>query len=207
MNSTNCFSSIINNLQSCWRDLRLPLFTMFTIIICLILGILIHIKSELAYFLIIDSYSLLSKYNFWCIFTFPYQHYNIIHYIFAIISFTIVAYKKENNMGTARYFIFFTLNNLTLGAIFICLGLIMHFVKNKIYSFLIFSSCGGLWPFIMVEIVIKCNIQPDRYRTFWCSSFIIRDQYYPWLIFAIFFILTGSFWDLLVGIFIGYLRK
>lgn len=141
-----------------------------------------------------------SKYNFWFIFTFPYQHHSLIHYIFAIISFAFIAYKKENTMGTARYFIFFTLNNLILGVIFICIGSAMKFVDSKILNFLYSYPIYGLWPFIMVEIVIKCNVQPDREVNFWFTSFPIRSRYYPWLFFVMFSVILSILWYLLIGI-------
>lgn len=205
MDSTNCLTSIKSHILSWWSGL--PLFTMLTIIICLILSIFIDFNSFPAHLLIVNSEILFSKYNFWCIFTFPYQHHSLIHYIFAIISFVSIAYKKENTMGTARYFIFFTLNNLILGVIFICIGSAMKFVDTKILNFLYSYPIYGLWSFIMVEMVIKYNVQPDREVNFWFTSFPIKSKYYPWLFFVMFSVIFDILWYLLIGICIGYLRK
>lgn len=202
---TNPDQDIGGRLQSWWREL--PFFSTCTIVICLILSILYYFPSFPAFLLILNPAILFSYHSFWSVLTFPYQHNGLLNYIFALFSFAQTAPRNERAMGTSRYFIYFTLNNLILGMIFIALGLAMLEIKVPTLQFIYFNSCAGLWPFIMIEIVLRCNKDPESQVQFMCFPCMIKAKYYPWLFFLLFSLLFTIMWDLLVGIMIGYLRK
>ncbi|OMJ71984.1 hypothetical protein SteCoe_29691 [Stentor coeruleus] len=201
---TNPNQDIGGRILSWWHEL--PFYSTCIIITSLILSILFYFPVFPSSFLILNPMIIFSYYNYWSLLTFPYQHLGLLNYLFALFSFAQTAPRNERVMGTSRYFIYFTLNNLILGIIFIFIGLAFLEINVPALQSIYFNSCAGLWPYIMIEIVIRCNKEPESQVQFMCFPCMIKAKYYPWFFFLLFSLLFMIMWDLLVGISIGYLH-
>lgn len=202
---TNPNQDIGGRLMSWWQ--AAPFFTRCIFYITIPLSILSYFPMFPGMLLVLSPAILLTYYNFWSFFTFPYQHFGLFGIVFSLYSFSQTAPRNERRMGTARYFIYFTINNLILGIILVCVGIAMLEIRVPALNSIMFSSCDGLWPFIMIEIVLRCNKDPEAQVQFMCFPCMIKSKYYPFMFFTFFSLLFGVMWDLLAGISVGYLRK
>ncbi|OMJ85873.1 hypothetical protein SteCoe_12715 [Stentor coeruleus] len=201
---TNPNQDISGKLISWWQTV--PFFSRCIFYITIPLSILSYFPAYPGILLILSPAILITYFNFWSLLTFPYQHFGLLGIVFALFSFSQTGPRNERRMGTARYFIYFTINNLILGIMLVCAGIAMQEINVPALKSIIFSSCDGLWPFIMIEIVLRCNKDPEAQVQFMCFPFMIKSKYYPWMFFAFFSVLFKVMWDLLAGICVGYLH-
>ncbi|CAG9318448.1 unnamed protein product [Blepharisma stoltei] len=143
-------------------------------------------------------------FQFWRLFTSPFIAYSLLTLLFEMMSYLPTACKTERRLGTAKYVAFFMINFLILELAFSALLYGLSFIPSL--SGLSLNPTAGLWPLIMVEMVIRCNMNPDSPTSFFCFPIQIKAKYMPWAFLLLFSLFAGVLWDLLVGIILGYLH-
>lgn len=142
---------------------------------------------------------------YWQFFTFPYACLDPFSALFSLSSYMPICSKKENQLGTFRFIVYFTLQNLIVALTFIplyyflsCIG-----VPAEVYFFKLFLS--GLWPSIMAEMVLSYNQNREETTQFMCFPLQIQRKMYPVVFFLFFSLLFGIAFELLAGLAAGYL--
>ena len=103
-----------------------------------------------------------------------------------------IACRTERRLGTVRYISFFTMTNAIIGVLYV--GITYAIAQTGLPIFVnafVLSPCQGLWPIIIVELVIKFNKEPDQLVPFMCFPFNIKSKYYPWLLLLLFSLIGG----------------
>lgn len=140
----------------------------------------------------------------WRLVTAPFIELSLLQLLFCMLSFLPTACNTERSLGTARYVAFFMMNFLILESLFAFLLYGLSFIPNL--TLLRGTMTAGLWPLIMVQMVIRCNMNPDAPGSLFLCPCQIKSKYIPWAFLGLFSLLGGVMWDLLLGIIVGYLR-
>ena len=142
---------------------------------------------------------------FFQLFTFPYVCLDQISCLFSLIAYMPYCTSKEKSQGSFKTFINFTIQNTIIGLLFwVFSNLILILGGNPINYF--FMILFGLWPSIMYEIVLESNRNGEDLVSFVFLSFTFKRKWYP-LIFLVFYSMLGAFYDLLVGLMLGYMGE
>ena len=204
---TNPNEDIGAKLIKWWREV--PMFTT-TILYTVVAVFLLYCFTSfyfIVYGILIASWVINNLY-LWEVLTFPYIHTNLLHLLFSLFSYLPTACRTERRLGTVRYISFFVHTNFAIGILFVGL---MKFLSSitvlPLFSGLMSLPCTGLWPIIFVEMVLRCNKDPDVLVKFMCFPVNIKMKYYPWMLFAVFSLFFGVLWQALIGILVGYMRK
>ena len=99
------------------------------------------------------------------------------------------ACKTERRLGTMAYLWFFLMNSkfysdLFVQVLFIGLMYLITYIPGTFWPSGYLVPCVGLWPIIMIEMVVRCNRNPedavgyDLNRLFFCPL-TIKSKYYP----------------------------
>lgn len=187
-----------------WKDLAI--FSKFIFITTIITSILSLFMMEFILFILCFNPLLVTQaYTFWQFFTFPYACLNPISALFSLCSYMPICGKKERVLGTIRFIIFFVIQNFVIGLAFIPLFYFLYYigVPPEVYFFKLFLS--GLWPAIMIDMVLSFNQDGEEITQFMCFPIQIKRKWYPWAFFLFFSLLFGVIFNLLAGILIGYL--
>ena len=198
----------INDLGSSLKNFykNMPLFVMFVLYFTIILCIFsLFLPLEISY-LVLISYTFINDNKYWTIFTFTFYHTSILNLVFALFFYLPNASSTEKKLGTVRYIYFFIINSGIIGVVY---GLLMFCISFiSIFSSSIYVPCIGLWPVIMMEVVINCNVNPNDLIGLWCFFCQIPNKWYPWVLVLMFSVMNSFvFYDLVVGLLVGYFRK
>jgi Eukaryotic integral membrane protein (DUF1751) len=201
---TNPNQDVGSRLTAWWTTV--PVFTRLVLYLTLILYTL-SLFSAIAWYLVLIPGNVIYGYYIWTIFTFPYINPSIFGIFFSLISYLPTASITERRLGTIRYMSFFIQTNAIIGIVATGLIYLLSLAPLPILQNILGELFCGLWPIIMVEMVINFNKEPERLVQFMCFPFSIKMKYYPWMLFLFFSILFGILWSLLFGIIVGYLRN
>ena len=203
---TNPNQDLFGQLHTWWKEV--PIFTRLILYISLLLSTILLISPLVAFWTVLFPAHFLDHFYLWQVLTFPYQSLKFLQLLFTMIAYLPTACITERRLGTVRYISFFIITNAILGLLYVALtraaaetGLAFFVTMYTVVPF-----CG-LWPLIMVEMVIRCNKDPDVLVNFMCFPVQIKHKYYPWVFFLIFLLMSTAVGSLLVGIVVGYLRK
>ncbi|CAG9334819.1 unnamed protein product [Blepharisma stoltei] len=186
-----------------WQNI--PAYTRLILYISIFVYILSWLPIYIDYAFISSPQLTLTSFQLWRLFTFPYVPISILDLIFEMISFLFLSCKIERKYGTSKYFMYFFINNaliaLSMSLIFMLISCIpIDYLQGLAYYYL-----AGLWPIIMMEIVIRCNKNPEASTQFFFIPIQIKSKYFPFVMTAI-FCLLGVFWELIFGLLFGYLH-
>eukprot|EP00826_Nyctotherus_ovalis_P022769 TRINITY_DN1758_c0_g4_i2.p1 TRINITY_DN1758_c0_g4~~TRINITY_DN1758_c0_g4_i2.p1 ORF type:complete len:254 (-),score=56.33 TRINITY_DN1758_c0_g4_i2:137-898(-) len=119
------------------------------------------------------------------------------------IAFIALAVDHEKSMGTVRFFLYFTLTTLLSNLLFNLLMLLLSTLHSAFLKFPFY----GLTPFLMVEIVIEANKNPEENRQYFLMPSAYKAKYYPLAMFVVLSVFTGfDVFPLLAGVAVGYLH-
>ena len=159
------------------------------------------------YFLTLIPYNLIHSFYFWTLFTSPFISLSFIQLLIGVLMFWRFGKYRERQLGTVRSFVWFMANNFIINVLFcgaIFLGSLMPFFSSY-FELMSMFPFSGLWPIIMVQIVIFHNIEPERETMFCCCP--MKSKYVPWF-FVIWFIVMSQ--SIIVppvfGFLLGYLH-
>jgi hypothetical protein len=113
--------------------------------------------------------------------------------------------SKEKSQGSFKTFLNFTIQNLIIGLIFWVFSNLILILGGNPFSYF-FMILFGLWPSIMYEIVLESGLNGEDQVSFIFLSFTFKKKWYP-LVFLIFYSMFGAFYDLLVGLMLGYMGE
>lgn len=106
-------------------------------------------------------------------------------------------------MGTVRFFLYFTITALLSNLLFNLLMLLL----STLHSAFLNIPFYGLTPFLMVEIVVEANKNPEETRQYFLMPSGCKAKYYPLVMFVVLSVFTGlDVFPLLAGIAVGYLH-
>jgi len=162
------------------------------------------IAASVVYLLINIPIFVIQYFQVWRIITAPFVSISLLGLLFSMLSYLPTAGRNERRLGTARYVAFFMINFTILESTYTILLYALSFIPN--FSMLSMSYTAGLWPLIMVEMVIRCNIDPDALTSLFLCPIQIKAKYMPWAFLLLFSLFAGVLWDLLIGVLIGYLH-
>lgn len=142
---------------------------------------------------------------YWQLFTFPYACLDPLSALFSLSSYMPICTKRENQLGTFRFIVYFTTQNLLIALTFVPLYYLLSYigVPLQVYFFKLFLS--GLWPSIMAEMVLSYNENSEEITDFMCFPIRIQRKLYPVVFFLFFSVLFGIAFELLAGLAAGYL--
>jgi hypothetical protein len=150
------------------------------------------------------------NYEFWRFVTCPYICIQLFQLLITGCMYLPRAHEKEHGFGTARYAIYFLLNNFIGQALFAGLSILLfNIIQFPIYSVGPGSGMmhNGLWVMIMMEMTTHGLRNPDASSYFCFCPCEIKAKWMPWL----FMILISLFTlkpalDILSGIVLGYVH-
>lgn len=149
-----------------------------------------------------DPEQVVAHLKVWKLITAPFVCFGVVHVLFSVVSFVPVAASNEKRVGTTKYAVFFLFNALLVELLY---AVCMFLLAKTGLGLLAADVSAGLWPVIMVEMVIRCNRDPDEGLPLLFCPCTIRAKYYPWA-FVLLFSFFGVFFSLVFGLFVGYLR-
>ena len=186
-----------------WKDL--PIYTTILFIITITTSILSLINPFLGLLLMLYPEAIFSTYSLWRLLSFPYMCFGPLSALFSLLGYMPISAKKERLLGTFRFIYSFTIQNLIIGLLFCLFFYVISPFSLTFYS-LLYTFLYGLWPCIMHDMVLRCNIDGEEQVPFMCFPVIIKKKWYPWVFFLL-FSLFGVFFGLVIGICTGYLGK
>lgn len=192
--------------KSWWKDL--PVFSRFIFIITIVTSLISMFNLLFMLFVFCFNPLLVTQgYMFWQFFTFPYTCLNPLSAAFSLCSYMPGCGRKERLLGTFRFIVYFTLQNFIIGLTFIPLFYLLYYIGAPAEVYFLKLFITGLWPAIMVEMVLTYNEDGDEFVQFMCFPVKLKRKWYPWAFFLLFSLLFGVVFNLLAGILTGYLCK
>ena len=204
MNPNASMQDIGNSIKN-WFE-KMPSFCRLLLYSTLCLYLISWISLGLVLLLANIPVLVVGYFQIWRLFTAPLVPLGFLHVLFEMISFLPTAVKIERRMSTSGYFVFFALNSLTVQTVFALAMYGASFIPGEFFASLALRPSAGLWPIIMIEMVIRCNKNPDSPTQFFLCPFTMKAKYFPWFFFLLFSLFMGVVWELLVGIGVGYLH-
>jgi membrane associated rhomboid family serine protease len=204
---TNPNQDIGGQLKQWWQTV--PFIVTFIFYATTFLYLLSWVIFPYLFLMVLNPYAFVVKLCFWQPLSFPYLHLSLLHLLFALFSYMPTACRTERRLGTVKYLFLFVSNNFIIGLAFVGLIYALSFSKIPLFVGLAQKSyCLGLWPIVMLEMVLRCNKTPDELVQFMCFPCKFKAKMYPWVFFLLFSLLSNFIvWDILIGILAGYLRK
>lgn len=182
-----------------WFD-RIPpmsLLVMYTLLGCFLLTYF----TDLGVFLINAPEDTLLKLQLWRLLTASFVVSSIFSLLISLFMYMPTACDSERRMGTVKYQLYLLMNCVIIQAV--CAGLILGGAASIGFA----PWTMGLWGVIMLEIVVRCNRDPEAVVGLWCCPATIKSKYYPWVLLLLFLLLGGVQLDLLIGTALGYVCK
>ena len=173
-----------------------PLFVKIIILITIIFNILNYIFPSISFYLSNIPFYTIYKYQFWRLFSSSLITTNAINVLFTILFWVKHASNLEDNMGTIKYLIIFSLNSTIIQIIFTLLFFIISliiknkdFLKNKINNKNKVDNIG-IWPYIICELILLSLSNPNHPIKFlFFPEF--KAKYYPILVLIIVCVLNS----------------
>lgn len=145
---------------------------------------------------------------YWTLLTYPFQPSGILATSVSIYLYTTTAGESERHLGTSRYIIFIFYYIISIGLLYLGLIYLLKFISQTLFDHFCLFPFFGIWPIIMIELVLKYNTDPESYIKFLCFPCPIQNKYFPWIYFSLVSVLLlARFWESLLGILVGYIRK
>ncbi|OMJ87484.1 hypothetical protein SteCoe_10818 [Stentor coeruleus] len=189
-----------------WWD-KMPLFTFYIFWISSILCILSYSPPYSVHSLYLSYENFADRKWFWTLLTYPYQPSGILITSISLYLYTTTTSESERFLGTSRYIIFFGYYIINIGLLYLGLIYLLKWISSTLFAHFSIFPFFGIWPIIMIELVLKYNKNPQSYIKFLCSPCQIQSQYFPWIFFFwISVFLISRFWEMLLGIIIGHLH-
>lgn len=179
---------------------RIPavsLLVMYTLLGCFLLTYV----TSLGAVLVNAPQDTLLGLQFWRLLSASFVTRGIFSLLITLFMYMPTACESERRMSSVRYLVYLLVNCVTIQAI--CAGLILAGADNLGFMPVVL----GMWGVIMLEIVVRCNRDPEAVVSLWCCPATIKSKYYPWMLLLIFMLLGGVQLDLLVGVGLGYACK
>lgn len=198
---------ICGKLKAWWQEV--PAYTRFILYVSLVMFAASMVVPVVSFWIVLVPAVFLEKLYLWQVLTFEFQPFGIFGLLFTMFSYLPTACRTERRLGTVRYISFFLITNAILAVIYVGLARLGKETGISLLS-MIYSMVPlcGLWPLIMVEMVIRCNKDPESLVGFMCFPIQLKNKYFPWVFFCIFLLLSGGMvLSLFVGIIVGYLRN
>ncbi|CAG9312952.1 unnamed protein product [Blepharisma stoltei] len=187
-------------MKNWWRGM--PAYTKLVIYVSIGTYILSWLNSAFIPLFINIPIFTIENLQIWRVFTSPFITLNLLTLIFEMCSYLPIAYRTELRLGTAKYGAFFIMNFIILEVLYAASLYGLSFIPSL--SLLAIVPTAGLFPLIMAEIVINCNINPEAPSSFFLCPIQIKAKYFPWVYLVVLSLIVGVMWDLLIGILIGY---
>lgn len=107
------------------------------------------------------------SFQFYRVFTTPFIAINLFQVLFGLLSYMPTACKTEKRLGTISYLFFFMINSeiytdLLVQVLFVGIMYGTSYIPFGTWSSNVLYPCTGLWPLIMIEMVVRCNRNPDQ---------------------------------------------
>lgn len=207
---TDQSQNLSDQLKTWWR--ALPIYSKTICILTIttsILSIFIETLSILSFmlYLYFDPFFAIENLFIWEFFTYPFLCLDPISAIFSLFSYMAICSKKERNLGTFRFILYFTVQNLIIAILFIPLYYFLCFLGAPSHSYFLKLFLAGLWPAIMCEMIVETKQNPEESVQFMCFPVKIKRKLYPWVFFLLFSLIFGVLFHLLAGLAAGYLCK
>lgn len=173
--------TIINMLNSSGTDIfqaartwiaRIPALSKCVMYLSVLGCILSFVFPTLCMNLINIPLFTLMKLQLYRIFTTPFLSLGILQVFYTQVLFSLISYmptacRTERRLGTMSYLWFFSVNSnihldLIVQVLFIGLMYIITYIPGTPWPAGNLNPCVGLWPLIMIEIVVRCNLNPEE---------------------------------------------
>ncbi|OMJ87485.1 hypothetical protein SteCoe_10819 [Stentor coeruleus] len=201
---TNPQNDVGSQVKDWWN--RLPLFTTFILFLSIPLCISSYFEGYPIWFIALNPQLFVESYYIWTLLTYSYQAIGLLSAVFSLYLFTTSANKNERNLGTVRYIFFFGFYSILLGSIFVALSYLLQNISLPLFSTMKTSIFSGLWPMVMIELVLLSNKDPDSSSKFMCCPCLIKSKYVPLIYFIIAILISRRIWEITLGIAGGYLH-
>ena len=199
-------NSTFDDFKTWWRSL--PFFNYILFIAAIVTGFLcLFFRVFIFLHLVFNPIVLFYLHSYYSIITFPYVSLDPLAALLSIYSYHRYSTKKERDLGTLRFFIYFSLTNLITCLIFLPFSYLAYKfgLPPDFYFTKLFLS--GLWPSIMLEMVQDSSKSPDSMVNFMCFPIKLKNKYLPFA-FALFWsLIFGLIIELFAGIITGYICK
>lgn len=179
---------------------RIPAVSML-VMYTLLGGFLLTYFTDFGTLLINTPQDTLLKLQFWRLLTAPFITGSIFSLLITLFMYMPTACESERRMSSVKYLLYLLVNCVTVQVV--CAGLLL----GGAVSLGFMPAVLGLWGVIMLEIVVRCNRDPEAVVGLWCCPATIKSKYYPWVLLLLFLLLGGVQLDLLVGVGLGYVCK
>ena len=205
---TDQSQNLSNQLKTWWGSL--PIYSKAICILTIttsILSVLANAFSMLTFmfYFYFDPYFAIERLFIWEFFTYPFLCLDPISAIFSLFSYTAICGKKERNLGTFRFILYFAVQNCVIAVVFIPLYYFLYFLGAPSHSYFLKLFLAGLWPAIMCEMIVGTKENPEEPVPFMCFPVKIKRKLYPWVFFLLFSFIFGVLFHLLAGLAAGYL--
>lgn len=189
-------------MQNWWRDL--PSFSRFLFYTLGVTYALSWPMGDSLFYLVNAPAATVLSLQLWRLFTAPFICLGLVPLLLQLISFGGITARRERELGTSRYLVLFLLNAVTVELAYALVNVLISY--NGLDWLIGRKFSAGIWPMIMIEIVLRCNMHPEATTQLLLCPLEMKSKYYPWLFVAV-FSLSGVVVDLICGILVGYLRK
>lgn len=210
MQSENISQGFEIRIKNWWKDV--PLFSKFIFIISVFTSIYFFIPIIFLYLELCYHPGLVfSSLKLWQFFTFPYISLGPFTAVYSLCSYMPLCSKREKALGTFRFFLYFVTKNFLIAFVYTPLFFGVYstfeYPEYYFYFYYISSYLSGLYPAIIVEMILVYNENGDDLSDFLCFPFKLKRKYHPWAFCLISFFFFGAFLKLLAGIIVGFLCK
>jgi membrane associated rhomboid family serine protease len=132
----------------------------------------------------LTSFKIVEKIQIWRLLTAPFYNPQLLMLACGLISYLPMASIKEKMGGTSRSLLEFLINTMIISILFTVLGLMLY--DYGMYHFPLL----GLWPLVMMEMVLDCYRDPEVSRSLCCLPIKCKSKYFPWIFLVVLILLA-----------------
>eukprot|EP00744_Colponema_vietnamica_P010578 GILI01014936.1.p1 GENE.GILI01014936.1~~GILI01014936.1.p1 ORF type:complete len:384 (-),score=57.34 GILI01014936.1:468-1619(-) len=163
-------------------------------IFSLIFPVLVKMFSTIPYYV-------LYEFQIWRVFLSPFIHPSIFTLLFVLLMFIPTAKACEASEGSLPFLLRLCGYSVLCNVLFLLLAFLLSFA----FPLALLQVSSGLWPVLMVFIVVDCMRNPNAPRTMFPLPMQIPSKYIPLVFLFISLLFLGIELDFLAGLLIGYL--
>ena len=192
--------SLSERIAKIWGNI--PFFMKFLLVIIFILYISNLLIKNISFYFSNIPYYAISYFQIWRIITTVFIATNLFKLMLGLIFWIKYASSLESSIGTVKYMTIFFMNTLFIQILFCILKFSLMKILKKDNKYLLNKVSlkgtinNSLLGNIFCELTLLCLSNPETPNKLLLIPFIIKAKYYPFILFAIFYIVDSFKIDL-----------
>ena len=191
---------------------QMPFFIKIIVFLTLTFFILNLFTPFFSFYLADIPYFTIFHFQLWRLFTTAFITTGLLSIVFSLLFWYRDAAKKEQEMGTIKYMLYFFMMTFFIQTIYCLLMMVLSIIIQNTFMLKLKITINGirnegLWPILMCDLTLLCLNNPEENMRFFLFPCIIKAKYYPLVLFGIFTVLSGFNIDfeIFCGIGFGFL--